>query len=254
MASLPPTFCRAQLRLSWRSSVRGGCAERSVPSSAGSASSSRGFSSSSPYPSSSLPAIHRSGFRRGGRRWRRSARSGAVRSLGARSRQLETHRHQASPAGSVDHLRVGGRYCRGHGGAYLVLVLLACGLTEIAIRRQSSPRSSSSARAVIPVVVVHSVAVGGLGALAWVAFKVGALSYGGGFVIVPLMQHDAVVTYHWMTASQFLNAVALGQITPAGRPDGGRRGLRGRGHRLTSIDFLGKKGEKEAASSRDLLR
>jgi len=99
-------------------------------------------------------------------------------------------------------------------GPYLVLVLLACGLTEIAIRRQSSPRSSSSARAVIPVVVVHSVAVGGLGALAWVAFKVGALSYGGGFVIVPLMQHDAVVTYHWMTASQFLNAVALGQITP----------------------------------------
>ena len=99
-------------------------------------------------------------------------------------------------------------------GPYLVLVLLACGLTEIVIRRQSSPRSSSPARAVIPLVVVHSVAVGGLGALAWVAFKVGALSYGGGFVIVPLMQHDAVVTYHWMTAAQFLNAVALGQITP----------------------------------------
>jgi len=99
-------------------------------------------------------------------------------------------------------------------GPYLVLLLLACGLTEIAIRRQSSPRPSSSARAVIPAVVVHSVAVGGLGALAWVAFKVGALSYGGGFVIVPLMQHDAVVTYHWMTGAQFLNAVALGQITP----------------------------------------
>ena len=57
-------------------------------------------------------------------------------------------------------------------------------------------------------------AVGGLGALVWVAFKVGALSYGGGFVIVPLMQHDVVVTYHWMTGAQFLNAVALGQITP----------------------------------------
>jgi chromate transport protein ChrA len=27
-----------------------------------------------------------------------------------------------------------------------------------------------------------------------------ALSYGGGFVIVPLMQHDAVA-YHWMTSS-----------------------------------------------------
>ncbi|MDX6390554.1 MAG: chromate transporter, partial [Streptosporangiaceae bacterium] len=57
-------------------------------------------------------------------------------------------------------------------------------------------------------------AVGGLLALAWVAFKVGALSYGGGFVIIPLVQHDAVSTYHWMTATQFLGAVALGQVTP----------------------------------------
>jgi chromate transporter len=47
-----------------------------------------------------------------------------------------------------------------------------------------------------------------------VAFKVGALSYGGGFVIIPLMQADAVNHYHWMTDGQFLNAVALGQITP----------------------------------------
>jgi chromate transporter len=57
-------------------------------------------------------------------------------------------------------------------------------------------------------------AAGGLLALAWVAFKVGALSYGGGFVIIPLVQHDAVSTYHWMTATQFLGAVALGQVTP----------------------------------------
>jgi chromate transporter len=50
--------------------------------------------------------------------------------------------------------------------------------------------------------------------LTWVALKVGALSFGGGFVIIPLMQADAVHRYHWMTNAQFLNAVALGQITP----------------------------------------
>ena len=50
--------------------------------------------------------------------------------------------------------------------------------------------------------------------VAWVALKVGALSYGGGFVIIPLMQGDAVGRYHWLTGGQFLNAVALGQITP----------------------------------------
>ena len=54
----------------------------------------------------------------------------------------------------------------------------------------------------------------GLAPVAWVALKVGALSFGGGFVIVPLMQGDAVHTYHWMTSAQFLDAVALGQVTP----------------------------------------
>jgi chromate transporter len=99
-------------------------------------------------------------------------------------------------------------------GPYLVLVLVACGAIEVVVRRQGRPLSRGSARAFIPAVVLHGAAVGGLGALAWVAFKVGALSYGGGFVIIPLMQHDAVTTYHWMTGAQFLNAVALGQITP----------------------------------------
>ena len=65
-----------------------------------------------------------------------------------------------------------------------------------------------------PLLAAAAAASGGLLALAWTAFKVGALSYGGGFVIIPLMQHDAVETYHWMTDAQFLNAVALGQVTP----------------------------------------
>ncbi len=99
-------------------------------------------------------------------------------------------------------------------GSYLVLVLVVCGLTEIVVRRPARPISSGSALSVVPAAVLHLAAIGGLGALAWVAFKVGALSYGGGFVIIPLMQHDAVTTYHWMTGTQFLNAVALGQVTP----------------------------------------
>ena len=59
-----------------------------------------------------------------------------------------------------------------------------------------------------------SVSKGGIGALAWTAFKVGAPSFGGGFVIIPLMQIDAVHVYHWMTNAQFLTAVALGHVTP----------------------------------------
>jgi chromate transporter len=98
-------------------------------------------------------------------------------------------------------------------GAYLVLVLLSCGLLEVAAHRRARLAHTS---ALWPFGRLSPAAItpGGFGALAWTAFKVGALSFGGGFVIVPLMQADAVHTYHWMTNEQFLNAVALGQITP----------------------------------------
>ena len=52
------------------------------------------------------------------------------------------------------------------------------------------------------------------GRLAWTALKVGGLAFGGGFVIVPLMQSDATGASGWMTHGQFLGAVALGQVTP----------------------------------------
>ena len=68
----------------------------------------------------------------------------------------------------------------------------------------------------VGVVRAAAAAVAGgsvLASVAWVAFKVGALSFGGGFVIIPLMRADAVGR-GWMTGGQFLNAVALGQITP----------------------------------------
>ncbi|MGO9055042.1 MAG: chromate transporter, partial [Streptosporangiaceae bacterium] len=98
-------------------------------------------------------------------------------------------------------------------GPWLVLVLLGCGAIELAPR---IPHHAGRPAAVAPISLAAggAIAAGGLASLIWVAFKVGALSYGGGFVIIPLMQADAVSHYHWMTGGQFLNAVALGQITP----------------------------------------
>jgi chromate transporter len=96
-------------------------------------------------------------------------------------------------------------------GTFLVVVLLACGLVEVAVAGGLRPPKNLNGFVVAPLGVVVT---GGLGALTWVALKVGALSFGGGFVIIPLMQADAVHHYHWMTNAQFLNAVALGQITP----------------------------------------
>jgi chromate transporter len=96
-------------------------------------------------------------------------------------------------------------------GPWLVLVLLACGALELAWRGAIDDVRT----AVIHWPLLATVtAKGDIGALAWTAFKVGALAFGGGFVIVPLMEADAVGHHHWMTHAQFLNAVALGQVTP----------------------------------------
>jgi chromate transporter len=98
-------------------------------------------------------------------------------------------------------------------GPYLVLVLLGCGAVELVRQRRISAAPAIQWGPFLATAPA-TVASGGLTALAWTAFKVGALSFGGGFVIIPLMQGDAVHTYHWMTNAQFLNAVALGQVTP----------------------------------------
>ncbi|WP_405653860.1 chromate efflux transporter [Streptomyces sp. RK9] len=95
-------------------------------------------------------------------------------------------------------------------GPWMVLVLVAAGLLEVGVRT----RGASGRRAAWPLPLAVALPAGGTAALAWVAFKVGALSYGGGFVIIPMMQADAVHTHQWMTDGQFLNAVALGQVTP----------------------------------------
>jgi chromate transporter len=141
---------------------------------------------------------------------------------------------RAKQAGSPRRVRwvlylLGGGAAAAAIGPWLVLVLLGCGLAELAIRHprrggsRGTPSTRSAARitplplVLVPVAAVRAAgtaaAAGGLAVLAWTALKVGALSFGGGFVIIPLMRADAV-GHHWMTSSQFLNAVALGQITP----------------------------------------
>ena len=82
-------------------------------------------------------------------------------------------------------------------GPLVVVVLLACGAIELSWQRRRSHAA------------VHAWPL----ALAWTALKAGGLSFGGGFVIIPLLQGDAIGR-HWLTDQQFANAVAYGQITP----------------------------------------
>ena len=95
-----------------------------------------------------------------------------------------------------------------------MLVLLGCGAAELIGRRAApSLRLGALHPGALLLAAGGAASAGGLGALSWTSLKVGALSYGGGFVIIPLMQADAVRN-GWMTDGEFLNAVALGQVTP----------------------------------------
>ncbi len=45
-------------------------------------------------------------------------------------------------------------------------------------------------------------------------FKVGALTFGGGYAMVPLFQDEFVRKYQWITDDDMVNMIALGQSVP----------------------------------------
>jgi chromate transporter len=49
--------------------------------------------------------------------------------------------------------------------------------------------------------------------LAWAFFKIGVISFGGGWTIVGIIQHE-VVARGWMSAQTFADVVAIAQVTP----------------------------------------
>ena len=124
----------------------------------------------------------------------------------ALTRSSLEHRRHGSLLRAIAYVAIGAAATVAAAAA-LVLALLACGFVELAWRRR--PGAAVHAWPVALVLAVTGTAA--LPALAWTALKVGALSYGGGFVIIPLMQEDAVETYGWMTSAEFANAVAAGR-------------------------------------------
>lgn len=50
--------------------------------------------------------------------------------------------------------------------------------------------------------------------LAWIYFRIGLIFVGGGYVLIPLLNHIMVEQYRWLTLRQFLDGLALSQLTP----------------------------------------
>jgi chromate transporter len=50
--------------------------------------------------------------------------------------------------------------------------------------------------------------------LAWIYLRIGLMFVGGGYVLIPLLKHIMVDQYGWLTMHQFLDGLALSQLTP----------------------------------------
>ena len=100
------------------------------------------------------------------------------------------------------------------------LLLLLAGLSRWLIAPAPSaptPPSAGNAGLLAPIPMATAPLLVGswglLGQLFAVFFKTGLLVFGGGLVIIPLLEQQ-VVSLGWLNSAQFLDAVAIGQISP----------------------------------------
>lgn len=102
----------------------------------------------------------------------------------------------------------------------IALLFVLAGLVGVALyTRGTVPRTSAGATAIVPTLGVLGLAAPAalastLGALALFFFEAGAFTFGSGLAIVPFLQQGVVREHGWLTERQFLDAVAIGMITP----------------------------------------
>ncbi|HXT62207.1 MAG TPA: chromate transporter [Pyrinomonadaceae bacterium] len=50
--------------------------------------------------------------------------------------------------------------------------------------------------------------------ISFIFLRIGAATFGGGFVMIPEIENEVVRSHHWLSHQEFADATALGQITP----------------------------------------
>jgi len=99
----------------------------------------------------------------------------------------------------------------------LVWVFLLCGLAALTVKMTglARPRATLGLAPLWLVTGLHGVAAPGLLLRVFTYFaEAGAFVFGSGLAIVPFLYGGVVGDFHWLTERQFLDAVAMGLISP----------------------------------------
>lgn len=101
-------------------------------------------------------------------------------------------------------------------GVHELLILVGGGVSAIAERSINKKRHN--AVSLFAIVFQSSAPVATTSFGLWPLFlfflKVGAVLYGSGYVLLAFIRADLVERWHWLTESQLLDAIAVGQVTP----------------------------------------
>jgi chromate transporter len=77
-----------------------------------------------------------------------------------------------------------------------------------------SRTTKNTSRALLFVTIPGLAKLGLALSLAFIFLRIGAVTFGGGFVMIPEIEAEVVNSHHWLTHQEFADATALGQITP----------------------------------------
>ncbi len=76
------------------------------------------------------------------------------------------------------------------------------------------PKSKFRSVAIFGVAMPIFAKLGLLLTLSTIFLRMGAVTFGGGYVMIPLIESEVVNSHQWLTHQEFADATALGQITP----------------------------------------
>jgi len=106
-------------------------------------------------------------------------------------------------------------------GAEIVWLFLLAGAFGAIYYGGGLPKPSRSVASVSPLGLLAAVkgfawtgSGASLGSLGWFFFKAGAFTFGSGLAIVPFLQQGLIEEHAWLTEQQFVDAVAMGLISP----------------------------------------